>query len=179
MKGILLSTKPSAVFLALAVVIGASTAQACSHIPFKVYVEMAESALKSKDLGPAVREDASKWLSVARDGNGPLWTGERQQALNKALRALDLPQATRGPDREVSAQQRDALLRADAEGMPQQIDELIALNTPATEILAEAKCRVTKSIGPSVSTFIPPASMAARSICLRSHRLSASRGANT
>ena len=139
MKGILLPTKLSAVFLALAVVIGAPAAQACSHIPFKVYVEMAESALESKDLGPAVREDASKWLTAARDGNGPLWSGKRQQALNKALQALGLPQATRGPDREMSAQQRDALLRADAEGMSQQIDELIALRPPAPQILAEVE----------------------------------------
>ena len=114
---------------ALAALCGALAAQvqvapACSHIPFKSYVSMVTAARDRIVLPPADRDELNRHLGTARNGPGPLWLGERQYALNLALLKVGLPAATRGPEAELTPEQRETLVRQDAEELLPQIEEL-------------------------------------------------------
>jgi transketolase len=129
-------------FIALSVVctLAAPTAaSACSPIPFDLHVFMATRALQSTELEPAKRDEAERWLAAARDGKGPRWHGERQQALNKALVVLSLPEATRAPIEELSAQEQETQRRDDAKDTLATIDDMLPKSKLSDADLAKVK----------------------------------------
>ena len=133
---------PRRLFIALSVVciLAAPTAaSACSPMPFDLHVFMATRALQSTELEPAKRDEAERWLAAARDGKGPRWHGERQQALNKALVVLSLPEATRAPLEELSPQEQETQRRERALGL--RVSPRIELAARDAERLAKESHR--------------------------------------
>jgi hypothetical protein len=133
---------PCRLFIALAVIctFAASTsASACRPTPFDLHIFMATRALQAKQLEPAMREEAERWLAAARDGKGPRWHGERQQALNKTLIMLSLPEATRAPLEELSPQEQETQRRDDAKDTLASIDELLPKSKLSDADLAKVK----------------------------------------
>ena len=116
-----------------------TAASACWPMPFDSHISRATNALRAKKLEPAVREQAERWLAAARDGKGPRWHGERQQALNELLRVLSLPAAARAPLDELSPQEQKIQLRDEAEGTIARIDELMPKSKLSDADLAKVK----------------------------------------
>src|ERR1700674_2444246 len=115
-------------FITLSIVctLAVSTAAlACRPMPFDLHVAMATRPLQAKKLERATHEKVERWLAAARDGKGPRWHGERQQALNKALSILSMPEATRAPVEELSPQEQETQRRDDAKDTITTIDELL------------------------------------------------------
>ena len=116
-----------------------TVAFACRPSPFDLHIVMATRALQTKTLEPAKREEAQRWLAVARDGKGPRWNGERQQALNKALVILSMPEATRAPLDELSPREQVQQQRAEAADTIASIDELLVKSKLSGAELAKVK----------------------------------------
>jgi hypothetical protein len=116
-----------------------SSAFACSPRPFDLHISQVTQALRAKTLDPAKRAEAERWLAAARDGKGPRWHGERQQALNKALAILSMPQATQAPLDELSPREREAQQRDEAKDTLASIDELLPKRTLSDTDLAKVK----------------------------------------
>ena len=89
------------------VLVAPTAAIACTPTPFDLHIVMATRALQAKKLEPGMREEAERLLAAARDGKVPWWHGERQQALNKALAILSMPEATRAPLEELSPHEQE------------------------------------------------------------------------
>ncbi len=143
---------PHKLFITLSVVCtltAPTVASACRPMPFDLHIVMATRALQSKKLEPAMREEAERWLTAARDGKGPRWHGERQQALNKALIILSLPEATRAPLAELSPQEQQTQRREDAKDTMTAIDELL----PKSK-LTDADLAKVKQLREQVARFI-------------------------
>ena len=117
-----------------------TVAFACRPSPFDLHIVMATRALQTKTLEPAKREEAQRWLAAARDGKGPRWNGERQQALNKALAILSMPEATRAPLDELSPrEQEQEQQRTEATDTIASIDELLVKSKLSGAELAKVK----------------------------------------
>ena len=143
---------PRRLFIALSIVctLAAPTAAfACRPTPFDLHVAMATRALQAKNLEPAMRAEAERLLAAARDGKGPRWHGERQQALNKALAILSMPEATRAPLEELSPQEQETQRREDAKDTLATIDELL----PKSK-LSDADLAKVKQLREQVAKFI-------------------------
>jgi hypothetical protein len=143
---------PRGLFIALSVIcaLAASTsAFACRPTPFDLHILMATRALQAKQLEPAKHDEAERWLVAARDGKGPRWHGERQQALNKALNILSLPEATRAPLEELSPQEQETQRRDDAKDALATIDELL----PKSK-LSDADLARVKQLREQVANFV-------------------------
>ena len=130
----------SLIALLIVFALGSPTAaSACRPKPFDSHITMATDALRAKKLEPAAREEAERWLAVARNGKGSRWHGERQEALNKALKVLSLPLATQAPLDELSPQEQRIQLREEAEGTIASIDELLPKRKLSDADLAKVK----------------------------------------
>ena len=116
-----------------------TSALACRPMPFDLHVAMATRALQTKKLEPGKRQEAERLLTTARDGKGPRWHGERQQALNKALVILSMPEASRAPLEELSPREQEEQRRDDAKDTLASIDDLLPKRTLSDADLAKVK----------------------------------------
>jgi hypothetical protein len=116
-----------------------TAAFACRPRPFDLHISQATQALHAKTLDPAKRTETERWLAAARDGKGPRWHGERQQALNKALAILSMPEATQAPLDELSPREREQQQREDAKATLASIDKLLPKRTLSDADLAKVK----------------------------------------
>jgi hypothetical protein len=143
---------PRKLFITLSVVgmlAAPTSAFACRPRPFDLHISQVTQALQAKTLDPAKRAEAERWLAAARGGKGPRWHGERQQALNKALVILSMPQATRAPLNELSPRQQEEQQRNEAQATLASVDVLMAKNK-----LSEAELAKVKQIREQVVKFI-------------------------
>jgi hypothetical protein len=103
---------------------GPSLACASQQLSFDATIDTAVSALSFKSLGGVERDRALSLLALARASSGPRWLGDRQHALDEALRIIGLP-ASRPPREELSRAQRDAQIRGEATQDLIQVDRIL------------------------------------------------------
>ncbi len=115
-------------------------ALACSQsqISFDAAIETALRALNTKSIAADRREQASNLLVLARIGSGPRWLGDRQRALDAALKLVGLA-ATEAFPGELSRSQREAQLKVEVAETLVKIDQMLAKTQISTVALAKTQ----------------------------------------